>query len=163
MLNVLLPLLLLLVPHDAQAGKDDVMIVEPAAMIVEPSADGRWNVVEQSALSTPSSTTISQSREARKGKVELDLFQVEEESKKEVNTDSAVKSSVTLDLFEAKEKKEDPKEDAERGVVNLNLFVNKTRRRNIDRDSKAFALISQNPSGNWVQRDSSKNKVLTCF
>ena len=76
MLNVLLPLLLLLVPHDAQAGKDDVMIVEPAAMIVEPSADGRWNVVEQSALSASSSTTISQSREARRGKVELDLFQV---------------------------------------------------------------------------------------
>ena len=106
---------------------------------------------------------ISQSREARRGKVELDLFQVDKESKKEVNTDSALKSSVTLDLFEAKEKKEDPKEDEERGAVNLNLFVNKTRRRNIDRDSKAFALISQNPSGNWVQRDSSKNKVLTCF
>ena len=126
-------------------------------MIVEPSANGRWNVVEQSA----SSTTISQSREARRGKVELDLFQVEEESKKEVNTDSAVKSSVTLDLFEAKEKTEDPKVDEQRGAVNLNLFVNKTRRRNIDRDSKAFALISQSPSGNWMQRDSSKNKVHT--
>ena len=132
-------------------------------MIVEPSADGRWNVVEQSALSASSSTTISQSREARRGKVELDLFQVEKGSKKEVNTDSAVKSSVTLDLFEAKEKKEDPKEDEERGAVNLNLFVNKTRRRNIDRDSKAFALISQSPSGNWVQRDSSKNKVHNCL
>ena len=119
--------------------------------------------MEQTALSTPSSTTISQSREARRGKVELDLFQVENESKKEVNSDSAVKSSVTLDLFEAKEKKEDPKEDEERGVVNLNLFVNKTARRSIDRDSKAFALISQNPSGNWVQRDSSKKKVHICF
>ena len=132
-------------------------------MIVEPSANGRWNVVERSALSTPSSTTISQTREARRGKVELDLFQVETERKEEVNTDSAVKSSVTLDLFEAKEKKEDPNEDEERGVVNLNLFVNKTAKRSIDRDSKAFALISQTPSGNWVQRDSSKNKVHTCF
>ena len=66
-------------------------------------------------------------------------------------------------MGEAKEKTEDPKVDEQRGAVNLNLFVNKTRRRNIDRDSKAFALISQNPSGNWVQRDSSKNKVLTCF
>ena len=132
-------------------------------MIVQPSKDGKWNVVEQSSLSASSSTTISQSREARRGKVELDLFQVEKESKKELNVDSAVKSSVTLDLFEAKEKKEDPKEDEERGVVNLNLFVNKTALRSIDRDSKAFALISQNPSGNWVQRNSSKNKVHTCF
>ena len=120
-------------------------------MIVEPSANGRWNVVEQSSSSAPYSPTISQRREARRGKVELDLFQVEKGSKNEVNTDSAVKSSVTLDLFDAKEKKEDPKEDEERGVVNLNLFVNKTALRSIDRDSKAFALISQNPSGNWVQ------------
>ena len=132
-------------------------------MIVQPPEDGKWNVVEQSSLSASSSTTISQSREARRGKVELNLFQVENESKKELNADSAVKSSVTLDLFKAKEKKEDPKEDEERGVVNLNLFVNKTALRSIDRDSKAFALISQNPSGNWVQRNSSKNKVHTCF
>ena len=76
MLNVLLPLLLLLLPHDAQAGKDDVMIVEPAAMIVEPPANGKWQVVEQSSLASSTQTT-TQSREARKGKVELDLFQVE--------------------------------------------------------------------------------------
>ena len=161
MLYVLCPLLLL--PHDTQAGKDDVMIVEPSAMIVEPSADGRWKIVEQSSLASSTQTT-TQNREARKGKVEqLDLFQVEKGRNEEVDVESAEKSSVTLDLFEAEKKVEEPKRAEERGVVNLNLFVNKTRRRNIDRDSKAFALISQSPSGNWVQRDSSKNKVHSCL
>ena len=130
-------------------------------MIVEPSANGRWNVVEQSSLASSEQTT-TQSREARKGKVELDLFQVDKGRNEEVNMDSAVKSTVTLELFETEKKNEEPKKAEERGAVNLNLFVNKTRGRNIDRDSKAFALISQNPSGNWVQRDSSKNKVHTC-
>ena len=149
MLCVLCPLLFL--PHDAQAGKDDVMIVEPAAMIVEPPANGKWQVVEQSSLASSTQTT-TQKKKARKGKVEqLDLFQVEKGRNEEVDVESAEKSSVTLDLFEAEKKVEEPKRAEERGVVNLNLFVNKTALRSIDRDSKAFALISQNPSGNWVQ------------
>ena len=41
MINVLL---LLLLPLETLSGKDDVVIVEPAAMIVKPSADGKWQV-----------------------------------------------------------------------------------------------------------------------
>ena len=149
---LLLPLLLLLLPLKTLSGKDDVVIVEPAAMIVKPSADGKWQLAK--ASSTSSST---QSREARRGKVELDLFQLGTDKGR--NEEPAKRSSVQLDLFQVVEKKENPKEE-ERGAVELNLFGNGSPRlENGERDSKAYALVSKSPSGDWVQKGSSENKV----
>ena len=124
------------------------MIVEPAAMIVKPSADGKWQMVKASSKTT-------QSREARRGEVELDLFQVGTD--KERNEEK--EPSVQLELFRVEKKKDHP-DERERGAVELNLFGNgSSREENNKRDSKAYALISQNPSGNWVQKGSSENKV----
>ena len=148
MINVLLVLLL---PLETLSGKDDVVIVEPAAMIVKPSADGKWQLLKPS-----SAATSTQSREARRGEVELDLFQL--------GTDKGGNEEpVQLDLFQVEEKKENPKEE-ERGAVELNLFgKGASRLGNSERDSKAYALVSKSPSGNWVQKGTSENKVQCRF
>ena len=125
-----------------------MVIVEPAAMIVKPSADGKWQMVRTSSITT-------QSREPRRGEVELDLFQVGTD--KERNEEK--EPSVQLELFRV-EKKQDHPDERERGAVELNLFGNgPSREEDSKRDSKAYALISQSPSGNWVQKGSSENKV----
>ena len=150
--------LLLLLPLKTLSGKDDVVIVEPAAMIVKPSADGKWQLAKTSSTSTTTSTS-TQSREARRGEVELDLFQLGTEKGR--NEEPAKRSSVQLDLFQVVEKKENRKEE-ERGAVELNLFGNGSPRlENSERDSKAYALVSKSPSGDWVQKGSSENKVQT--
>ena len=155
MINDLLPLLLLLLPLETLSGKDDVVIVEPAAMIVKPSADGKWQMVRPSSITT-------QSREPRRGEVELDLFQVETDKGRNEEEEPSRISSVQLELFRVEKKKDNPKEQ-ERGAVELSLFGDgSSREKNNERDSKAYALISQNPSGNWVQKGSSENKVR-CF
>ena len=150
MINVLL-----LLPLETLSGKDDVVIVEPAAMIVKPSADGKWQVVK-------TLPTQTQSREARRGEVELDLFQLGAE--KEGNEEPPRKSSVQLDLFQVQEEKKNNPKEEKRGVVELNLFGNgSSRLGNSERDSKAYALVSKSPSGNWVQKGSSENKVHLRF
>ena len=64
-------------------------------------------------------------------------------------------------FFNINDNEENPKEQ-ERGGVELNLFGDGSpKKENSERDSKAFALISQSASGNWVQKgSSSENKVL---
>ena len=166
MSNHLLPLLLLLLPLETLSGKDDVVIVEPAAMIVKPSADGKWQMVKPSSTSADgkwqmvrTSSITTQSREPRRGEVELDLFQVETDKGRNEEEEPSRISSVQLELFRVEKKKDNPKEQ-ERGVVELSLFGDgSSREKNNERDSKAYALISQNPSGNWVQKGSSENKV----
>ena len=90
--------------------------------------------------------------------MELDLFQVGTTEKgKSDDQEPSRRSPVQLDLFQVKNEKEAKPKEQERGAAELNLFGNKEKSN--ERDSKAYALISQSPSGNWVQKESSESKV----
>ena len=90
--------------------------------------------------------------------MELDLFQVGTTEKgKSDDQEPSRRSPVQLDLFQVKNEKEAKPKEQERGAVELNLFGKKEKTN--ERDSKAYALISQSPSGNWVQKESSESKV----
>ena len=129
MINVLLPLLLLLLPMETLSGKDDVVIVEPAAMVVKPSADGKWQIVKPSSTSVETSTngirpssTSTPGRKARRGEVELDLFQLGTDNGRNEETEPSKRSSVQLELFEVGNNEEESPKEQERGSVELNLF-----------------------------------------